>query len=81
MEQSGAGSRKQLSLLMFIGGALGLVFGGIHLASYLSSGASISLSDAGFNAGAGVLWIFAGWFITKGKRLAVFLWSLTYSQA
>jgi len=71
MDQSIAGSRKQLSFIMFFGGLLGLVFGVTHLMSYLSSGSSTSLSDAVFNASFGILEILAGWFITKGKKLAI----------
>lgn len=55
MEQRLLNSRKQLSNIMFLDGILGLVFGGIHLSSFLTSGSSTSLSDAGINAGLGPL--------------------------
>jgi hypothetical protein len=85
MKQSFTSSTKQLSLIMFIGGALGLIFGCIHLISYLSSDSSISLSDAGFNAGSGAIEICAGWFFSKGKKIGILfvvtaiLASLVYS--
>lgn len=85
MEQKTWISRKRLSNYMFLGGILGLVFGGIHLTSYLSTSSQISLSDAGFNAGLGVLELLGGWLVRKGKMLAlgvaiiVVLASLVYS--
>lgn len=85
MEQNIESSRKQLSFILFVGGAAGLIFGGILLMSYLSSDTDTSLSDAGLNAGFGLLEILAGWFITKGKRIAILfvvaaiLASLVYS--
>ena len=71
MEQKNASSHKQLSLILFLGGALGLVFGGVHLMSFLSSGSGISLSDAAFNASLGVLELLAGWLVTQGKKIAI----------
>ncbi len=71
MEKSKASPRKQLSLLLYIYGVLGLVFGAIHLFAYFSTRSSISLSDALFNAGVGILGLLAGWFFTKGNKLAI----------
>jgi hypothetical protein len=85
MKQSFTSSTKQLSIIMFIGGALGLIFGSIHLMSYFSSGSSISLLDAGFNAGSGVIQICASWFLSTRKKIAILfvvtaiLASLVYS--
>ncbi len=72
MGQTSTNSRKQLSLILFFVGALGVIFGGIHLMSFLSSREGIALSDAALNAGLGVLELLAGWFVTKGKKIAIF---------
>ena len=71
MEQSVLTSRKQLSNFMFLGGILGLVFGGIHLSTFISTGSQTSFSDAGFNAGLGVLELLGGWLVRKSKLLAL----------
>jgi hypothetical protein len=71
METKNASSRRQLSLILFFGGALGLIFGVVHLTSFLSSGSGMSLSDAVFNASFGVLELLAGWLVTKGKAIAI----------
>jgi hypothetical protein len=86
MDKNKASPRKQLSSLMYIYGALGLVFGVLHLFTYFSTGSSISLSDALFNAGDGILGLLAGWLFARGSKLAILvivitiLVSLVYSD-
>ncbi len=72
MEQASTKSRKQLSLIFYLLGAFGLILGGVQLVSFLSSWEGIALADAALNAGIGVLELFAGWFVMKGKKNAVF---------
>ena len=85
MQQNVLGSRKQLSNLLFLSGILGLAFGGLHLSTFFSSSSSTALSDAGFNAGLGLVELLCGWLVAKGKLLAfpvaaaIILASLIYS--
>lgn len=71
MEQDVLKSRTQLSNLMFLGGILGLIFGLLHLSTFLSSGSSIALSDAGINAGLGVLDLLGGWLVRRGRLVVI----------
>lgn len=68
--------RRQLASLLFIGGVAGVLFGGIHLLSYRSLGADLSLADAGMNLGMGLFALLAGGLMVRGKKLAIFLVSI-----
>lgn len=73
MEQDVLKSRTQLSNLMLLGGILGLVFGLIHLTTFLSSGSSIALSDAGINAGIGALSLIGWRLVRQGRSVAILI--------
>lgn len=77
MEKKKASPRKQLSSLMYIYGALGLIFGALHLFSYFSTRSIVSLWDASFNAGDGILGLLAGWLFDQGSKLAVLVIVIT----
>jgi hypothetical protein len=85
MDPKVANSRRQLYVVMYLGGVLGLIFGAIHLSSFLATDSAISLSDAGINSLIGVLELIAGRLVAKGKFLsilcilAILLASLLYS--
>ena len=64
-------SRLQLLMLLYLMGGLGLLFGGLHLSSYLTAPTATAAADAAFNAGFGLLHLGAGWLVGRGKRLAL----------
>lgn len=73
MEKKKIDYRKQLTFFLYLWGALGLIFGAVHLMSFLSSGSENSLSDAALNTASGLLGLCAGWLVTKGRRIAVLI--------
>lgn len=75
-----ADSRKQVTYLLIVVGALGILFGAIHLFVFFSTGSGISLADAGINAVLGWMGLLAAWFALKGRFWAIvvaFLYVLT----
>ena len=71
MEKKKIDYRRQLTLFLYLWGALGLVFAGIHLLPVFSSGSDTLPYDVAMNAGSGLLGLLAGWLVAKGRRIAV----------
>jgi hypothetical protein len=64
-------SRRQLALIMSLWGAIGLISGGVHFSAFLSTGSSVSLSDAIYTSITGILFLIGATFASKGKAIAI----------
>ena len=84
---SSSWGKRIAAIYLALNGVLGVIFGGIHAFAYFSTGASISLSDAVFNAAFGVVGLVCVYLVFKGKALVLLvqlladLGALTYAYA
>lgn len=66
-------SPKQVTYLLIFVGALGILFGVIHLVAYFSTGSGTLLADAGINTLLGLMGLGAAWLVLKRKYWAIVL--------